>query len=537
MRGSSTTEAARPEDQRWRDRLGRALRRLGPDLVVVVVALGLGATVIAVLERVAGFDNGSAAFLLAVVGVAVVRGTGPAVATAIGSFLAYDFLFIEPLYTLTVRDPSEWLNLSLLLVVGIVVGRLAGRERDRAVAAIEGEREAQAMFNVSFTLATERDPAAAMPTIAQMVRNEIRATRVWVMVGEAVAADTAPTRNVLPDDRNVHSTLRRRPGDEPAEWVRVHARSQTQKSAQPRAESAYRVVIAAGDQVHGAIWATRPRELGDPDPGETRVMAAAADQIGGSLERRRLLREAMSVEISRRSDALKSALLDSVSHDLRTPLASVRAAAGMLMDPDIEWPADQRREIAASIDHEAEWLNRLVTNLLDMSRVEAGELRPSLAVFALPDLVVEAVTRTRVASSGRVLTIDVPPDLPPVLVDEVFISQVLANTLDNAAKYAGPDAPIRVAATVTTDERVKVTIEDGGPGVPAEYLPRLFEKFYRVPRKGEGSRRGTGIGLAVVRGLVEAMGGHVEARASSLGGLAVDFDIPIAAERTDDPAR
>jgi two-component system sensor histidine kinase KdpD len=210
----------------------------------------------------------------------------------------------------------------------------------------------------------------------------------------------------------------------------------------------------------------------------------------------------------------------------------------MLMDPDVEWPAEKRREIAESIDREAEWLNRLVTNLLDMSRVEAGELRPNLAVFALPDLVTEALNRKGLASSGRIVTVEVPPDLPPVLVDEVFIGQILANTLDNAAKYGGPDAPLRVAASLAPNERVKVTIEDGGPGVPAEYLPRLFEKFYRVPRKGEGSRRGTGIGLAVVRGLIEAMGGEVVARPSSLGGLAVDFDIPIAAvERSDEEAR
>ena len=256
------------------------------------------------------------------------------------------------------------------------------------------------------------------------------------------------------------------------------------------------------------------------------MIAAAADQIGGSLERDRLRREATTAEISRRSEAIKSALLDSVSHDLRTPLASVRAAAGMLMDPDVEWPADKRREIAGSIDREAEWLNRLVTNLLDMSRVEAGELRPNLAVFALSDLVAQALARTDVASKGHPVTVDVPEDLPPVLVDEVFMGQILSNTLDNAAKYGGPGAPIRIAAAVAPNGRVTVTIEDGGPGVPAESLPRLFEKFYRVPRKGEGSRRGTGIGLAVVRGLIEAMGGTVVARPSALGGLAVDFDVP-----------
>jgi two-component system sensor histidine kinase KdpD len=163
-----------------------------------------------------------------------------------------------------------------------------------------------------------------------------------------------------------------------------------------------------------------------------------------------------------------------------------------------------------------------------MSRVEAGELRPNLAVFALPDLITEALNRTGLASSGRTVTVDVPADLPPVLVDEVFMGQILANILDNAAKYPGPHAPLRVAASVGPNERVTVTVEDGGRGVPAEYLPRLFETFYRVPRQGEGSRRGTGIGLAVVRGLIEAMGGEVVARPSSLGGLAVDFDVPIA---------
>ncbi len=535
MTGPSTAEAARSEDEvRGRHRLQRRLRRLGPDLLVVLLALGLGAAVVAVLERVAGFDNGSPAFILAVVAVAVLRGTGPAIATAVGAFLAYDFLYVEPYYTLTVGDPGEWLNLVLLLVVGIVVGRLAGRERDRAVAAIEGEREALALFNVSFTLATERDPAAAFPAIARMVRDEVRATRVWVIVGEAVAADTALAGSPPALDPAVHSTLRRRPGDEPADWVLVHAPKRTPKGAQPRTENAYRVAIAAGGRTLGAIWTIRPRELGDPDEGDRRVLAAAADQIGGSLERDRLQREATSVEISRRSDALKSALLDSVSHDLRTPLASIRAAAGTLMDPDIDWPPAQRRDIAASIDREAEWLNRLVTNLLDMSRVEAGELRPTLVVLAVGDVVDEALQRARTALGDRPLDVRVPADLPPVLVDEVLLGQVLANALDNTAKYAGPGAPVRVSAHETEEHRIRVTIEDGGSGVPPEALPRLFEKFYRVPRKGEGSRRGTGIGLAVVRGIVQAMGGRVTARLSDLGGLALDVDLPIAAPEADD---
>ena len=285
--------------------------------------------------------------------------------------------------------------------------------------------------------------------------------------------------------------------------------------------------MVAEGRTYGSLWGSRPVRLGEPDPGETRVLAAAADQIAGALDRDRLVRDATSAEISRRSESLKSALLDSVSHDLRTPLASIRAAAGTLMDPAVDWPDEQRRDLAASIDREADWLNRLVTNLLDMSRIEAGELKANLGVFDVADLVDQAVQRFGSTKAHQPLSVEAAHDLPPVVADEVFLGQVLANALDNAAKYAGPNAPISISAHRQGD-RVRVTVEDGGPGVPKEALPRLFDKFYRVPRKGEGSRRGTGIGLSVVLGLAQAMGATVAARPSSLGGLAIDVDLSIA---------
>jgi two-component system, OmpR family, sensor histidine kinase KdpD len=515
------------------DRSTMEPRRVASVAGGAALSLAAATGLVAVLEYGLGVSDASSVYLLAVVVVAVFFGAVPAIATAVAGFVLHDFLFIEPRYTLVVNDPRELVTLLLLLVVGLVVGRLAGESRDRAVAAEAREREARTMFNVSFTLASESDTANALSPVATLLRDEIRATRVWVVVGDTVAADTAgPAR--APTNPIVHTVLRRRPGDEPPEWVRVHTPSRSPKSVQDPAEQSYHVTISAGGRTYGGLWLARPRGLGLPALGETRVIAAAADQIGGSLERDRLQREATSAEISRRSDALKSALLDSVSHDLRTPLASIRAAAGTLMDPEVEWPADQRRDIAGSIDREAEWLNRLVTNLLDMSRVEAGELRPSPAVFALSDLVDEAVRRSAPGLAGHPVEVRVPPDLSPVMVDEVFIGQVLANTLDNAAQYGGPGVPIRVSAHPDA-HRVSLVIEDGGPGVPPEALPRLFEKFYRVPRKGEGSRRGTGIGLAVVRGLVEAMGGHVEARGSELGGLAIELDLPIAIARRDEP--
>jgi two-component system sensor histidine kinase KdpD len=264
-----------------------------------------------------------------------------------------------------------------------------------------------------------------------------------------------------------------------------------------------------------------------PDRTETRLLAAAADQVGQALYQDRLAAEASAAEIARQSDALKSALLQSVSHDLRTPLATIRAAAGTLR-PESRLSDDDRAESADAIDREVEYLNRLVTNLLDLSRIEAGALRPELDTFELDDLVGRTIERIRPRLDGRPL--EVALDAPPVRVDPVFVDEAVTNALENVLKYTLPGTPVRVSAAVATPGIVRLTIEDAGPGVPEDALQRVFEKFYRVPGGRTDSRSGTGVGLAVVRGLIEATGGEVSARRSPLGGLAIDLDLPLAAD-------
>jgi two-component system sensor histidine kinase KdpD len=217
-----------------------------------------------------------------------------------------------------------------------------------------------------------------------------------------------------------------------------------------------------------------------------------------------------------------------VSHDLRTPLATIRAAAGTLR-PGSGLSAEDQQESADAIDREVEYLNRLVTNLLDLSRIEAGALRADRDVFELDDLVGQTIERLRARIGTRPLTIELAA--PPVEVDPVLLDEAVTNALENAIKYAPPEAAIRVRAGALPGEpaRIRLTVEDAGPGVPDQALPRVFEKFYRVPGVAGGSRSGTGIGLAVVRGLVEAMGGTVAARRSDLGGLAIDIDLVRAA--------
>ena len=240
-----------------------------------------------------------------------------------------------------------------------------------------------------------------------------------------------------------------------------------------------------------------------------------------------LLPKSQAAEIARQSDELKSALLQSVSHDLRTPLATIRAAAGSLRT-DSGLTDTERDESAAAIDREVEYLNRMVTNLLDLSRIEAGALTAERDIFELDDLVNRSLERLRRRLGDRPLEINL--DAPPVVVDPIFLDSSVTNIIENAIKYTPPDAPMRISAGALDDTFVRLTIEDGGPGVPPEAYEKLFEKFYRVPGQQRTSRSGTGIGLAVVRGLVETMGGRVEARRSELGGLAIDIDVPAASK-------
>jgi two-component system sensor histidine kinase KdpD len=259
-------------------------------------------------------------------------------------------------------------------------------------------------------------------------------------------------------------------------------------------------------------------------------MSAAADQIGQALAQDRLAAEAQAADVARQSDALKSALLQSVSHDLRTPLSTIRAAAGTLQ-PDSGLDEEGRRASAAAIEREVERLDRLVANLLDLGRIEAGELRADLDVFELDDIAGRTLDRFGVRLAGHNVSVDVPAI--PVLVDPVFLDEALTNLLENALAFTRADSTIRVSAVAPDDDAVRLTVEDDGGGVADEHLERLFERFYRAP-SGDGRagalprRAGTGIGLAVVRGLVEAMGGEVRARRSELGGLAVELDLPRA---------
>jgi two-component system sensor histidine kinase KdpD len=493
----------------------------------VVAALAGATTLVAALEAGLRLDNASSVYLVAVAVVAIRWGTLPAIVTALGGFLVYNLLFVEPRITFAVAAPEELLNLLLLLFVGVVIGRLAGSQRDRARVAQRREREARAQFAITRELATARRLPQAMQAVLERIGLETRFRRIWIGLGptvaqERVAADTAAGEPM--PVIGTHAVLHRDREEGAAVWTRISPTG----GARVAAAGLYRVELRADDASYGSLWCRRDRADGDPHLEETRLVAAAADQLAQAVRRDRLAARAAELEIERRSDELRSALLDSVSHDLRTPLASIRAAAGGLADPAIEPDADEVRSTARTIDEEAERLNRLVGTFLDMSRIQAGALVAEVDVIPLSELVEPAVARMRSQLADHAVTIDLPPDLPSVRADATLLSQALSNLLENAARHAPPGSPIAIRASSRPDRGdVTLVVEDGGAGVPPEALPHLFERFYRVPRSSAGgARRGFGLGLSVVEGLVGAMGGTVRADQSQLGGLAITLELP-----------
>jgi two-component system, OmpR family, sensor histidine kinase KdpD len=519
----------------------RDWRSRGYSALGVLAALAAATALVAFLESVVGLDNASSVYLLAVVGVAIRLGTVPAIGTAVGAFLVYNLLFVDPRLTFGVTSADEVLTLVLLLFVGIVIGQLAGRQRDRERAATRREEEARSLFRMSRDLATSERLSDAMQSLVGQLAAEAGMERTWIGLGATIAheravADSANGAGPTPQI-GTHAVLQRDRDEGSATWTRIRPPVSPPHVARTEAVvggryALYRVEIRAGPELIGSLWSQRAESAGRPGLEQSRLLAAAADQIGQALRRERLAAQAAEAEIARRSEELKGALVDSVSHDLRTPLATIRAAAGSLADTTLDLDAEERRAAARAIDDEAARLNRMVGNLLDMSRIQGGALVADIEMIPLDEVLVPAVDRARGGSADRVIELDLPSETPVVRVDAALLDRVVSNLLENAVNHAGRGAPIRVRGETRENGTVAIVVEDGGPGVPMAALPGLFDRFRPGMPQVVGGRRGFGLGLAIVDGFARAMGGSVSAGPSPLGGLAVTVVVPTA--RTGD---
>jgi two-component system sensor histidine kinase KdpD len=481
--------------------------------------------------------NVSMLYLLAVMATAVAFGRGPAIFASVLAFLVFDWFFVEPLHQLTVSDPDEWVSLLFFLLTATVTGQLAAGQRQRAREARQREREAVVLYDV-VRLLGGNDVDQALEAVAERVRSELQINglviELWQPQGGprrfragSVPAAVSAYGNSSPAVRVLQSGAPAGPSDHAhtGRWVRVVRPTHGGGAL----DHVHLVPIRVDDRRLGALLLVDPG--GHFDMSEDRLVSLAAAQIGVAVDRARLRQEATEAEILRRTDELRRALLNAVSHDLRTPLATIMASASSLRQNDVVWTEDERQGFAQAIEQEAERLNRLVGNLLDLSRIEAGNLRPEKSWQDVEALVEDTTERLRTVTSRHRFKVEVQKDLPPVWLDPVEIGQVIYNLVENATKYAPPETDVDLAVRRQVGALV-VTVSDRGPGIPSQSIPHLFDPFYRV-MDGRPRPQGLGLGLAIVKGLVEAHGGRVWVENRNGGGARFSFTLPFSAALAD----
>ena len=460
-------------------------------------------------------------YLLAVVFVATRYGRGPSVFAAVASVAVFDFFFVPPHLTLAVSDTQYIVTFAVMLVVGVLVSTLAARVRDSAELAIQREQRTQALYALSRELTALRSAPDVARAGARHVGDLFRCSAA-VFVPSA-AGSLEAFGDPLPDfaaDAGEQAV---------AHWAFEHGRTAgAETDTLPGAEALYEPLL--GTRGHLGVLAVEiPPALRPLSPDQRELLEALARQIAAPLERAQVADQAEQARLAAESERLRSTLLSSVSHDLRTPLAAITgAASGLIEEPPPS--ASLSRELASTVLEEAERLNRLVGNLLDMTRLESGTLQPKREWHSLEEVLGSAAARVERYAGERRLDVSVASDLPLVLIDGVLVEQAIVNLLENAVRHGGREGQIRVAARRDRDS-VLIEVSDEGPGFPPEAAERIFDKFYRA---AGGS--GSGLGLAIVRAIATAHGGEVHAQARQPRGARFVLSLPLGASPPPTPA-
>ena len=532
--------------------------RYASDSVLATAAALLVTGIIYVFQLYPRIPNISLLYLLIVLTLASTRGLYSAIVASVVAFLSFDFFLTQPLYTFTIFKVEEWLALFIFLVTAIITGQLASALRLRAEQARKREYETRVLYELVRDTNREENVERQLSIIARAVVDVFSS---WGVRDCAILLPDASGKLVIQANTRSSKEQVTLLADEAATatWVmsqaqtaELHDVSLTPERYAPRAvvrstnlkhpmrRYVRMVPLKLGQRVVGVLRLSMEddprlfsaeRSLGvereRSHPGTT-FFWTFVDQAASVIERERLRRETLQVEVLRRTDALRAALLSSVSHDLRTPLSSIKAAASSLLQEDVQWDDEARHSFALAIMREADRLNRLVANLLDMSRIEGGALKPEKEWYPINELIQDVVARMQPVLQGRVVHTDLPADLPPVKLDYLQIDQVLTNLLENAVRYTPAESPIDIGVRLD-GEYMLISVADRGPGIPAADLDRVFDKFYRVMETQTKATRttGSGLGLAVCKGLVEAHGGRIWVENRQGGGAIFQFTLPL----------
>ena len=462
--------------------------------VAMAVAFGV------LLARVLDVRNIALVFLMAVLTSAVTAGLWPALFTSVLGALAFNFFFLQPLYTLDISDPESVIALGFFLGVALIASNLTARVQRQAAASRQRARTTEDLYLFARKLAGTGTLDDVLWASAHQIASMLK-VRVVILLPEG---DTIAVRaGYPPDDTLVDADIAA------ARWAWEHNRPAGRGAdTLPGAKRLY-LPLRTGRTAVGVIGLDNDKQGPLLTPEQQRLFDALADQAAVAIERIQLVADVDKAQLAVEADKLRSALLTSISHDLKTPLASIMGAAGTLRDYPQAMSESDHSELLATIIEESERLNRFIANLLDMTRIETGATRPNMSLHYVGDIVGSALRRAEKIMREHRLEIDIPSDLPMVRLDPVLFEQVLFNLLDNAAKYAPESSTVSIDGAIDGDALV-LRLTDEGPGIPDENLERVFDSFHRV-RKADHVRAGTGLGLSICRGFVEAMGGSIVA--------------------------
>jgi two-component system sensor histidine kinase KdpD len=505
--GTTTTKAALASPERV------ALSPYGLALAMVAGGLVVGEAI----KPIFGLQNVDLVFLTAIVGVAVTCGLYPSLLAVITASLCYNFFFLPPLYTLTITDPTNVAALFFFTLVAVVVSNLAARTRAQAKVSQARARITEALYSFSRKLAACVSVDDVLWASAYQIASMLQVRVVMLLPEDGVIALKA---GYPPEDTLDGADLAA------ANWAWTNNRAAGRGSDTLPGGKRLFAPMRTGRGPIGVVGLDSDKAGALFTPEQRRLLDALLDQAALAIERVNLVEDLDSAKLVVETDRLRSSLLTSISHDLKTPLASILGSASTLRDYRAALDEEGQQGLVQTIIEESERLNRFIANLLDMTKLESGAVMPNLALCDLSEIVDAALNRASKILGNHKVETRLAEGLPMLKLDAVLFEQILFNLLDNAAKYAPEGTTISVQ-TWRDGGSVCLQILDEGDGIPGADIALVFEKFYRA-RKGDHVRAGTGLGLAISRGFVEAMGGTIDAgNRSDRSGAVFTLRLPV----------
>lgn len=455
-------------------------------------------------------------YLLAVVVAAIYLGRGPAVVASLLGVLAFDFLFVTPYFTFAVSDTQYIITFIGLFLVGMVISQLTARASEQAEAARQREAETAELYDLSRDLSSSVDIDAIQRALQKHLEQTFGRT-IAVLLPESnrlVIKTISEALNLNEEELAV------------ADWVYRHAEPAGRNTnTLPAAQLRY-LPLKTSRGVVGVLGVGKPQTANrDLTQTERRLMEAFANQGAQAIERAMLEEQNRQIALLQSTEKLQNTLLNSISHDLRTPLVAITGALSALDEDYIKMDEPARNSLIANARSEADRLNRLVGNLLNMTRIESGAIKLHLEPGDIQDLIGTALEQLSNRIEENQIKVDVTANFPLIPMDFTLMVQVVVNLLENAVKYSRSGSLIEVSAAVSGDKTARIQIADRGVGIPADDLSRIFDKFYRVQRPENVS--GTGLGLSISKGIVEAHGGQIRAFNRDGGGTILEIELPL----------